>query len=315
MTRDVKSLWGCIIILFVCVLVLGSVLLFGMDRRRGGGSDTKGQEQSSVLAVVGNEPILKAQWIEELQRQYGSMVLERMITTAAVQKEAQALGITISEDDIEAELRREMHGYESEEVYYTAMQGQLGMSPEQIRRDLHDHLQLEQVAIHGIAVSEEEIDEYYELHADEIDTPVSMQLSHLVVPDLKTADLALQQLEEGEPFEQVAAALSKDSYSSEQGGRLGWIDEDDPFLPANERLIATLMDIGTWSEPVKVPDGYAIVMLTGRKDVEIQDSEYTRELIRKDIALSKAEPLIEVERQLREKYQSRILAEDFIPSL
>lgn len=315
MTREVKSLWGCIIILFVCVLVLGSVLLFGMDRQRGSGSKLMEQEQSEVLAVVGNEPILKEEWIEELQRQYGSMVLERMITHAAVQKEAQALGITISEDDVEAELRRTMHGYESEEAYYTAMQEQLGLSPEQISKDLHDHLQLEQVAIHGIAVSEEEIDEYVEQHADEIDLPVSMQLSHIVAPDLETAELALQQLESGEPFEQVAAALSVDSYSAEQGGQLGWIDEDDPFLPANERLVAILMDIGTWSQPTKVPDGYAIVMLTGRKEAEIQDSDYARKLARKQIALSKAEPLIEVERQLTAKYHAHMIAEEFIPSL
>lgn len=315
MTRDVKSLWGCIIILFVCVLILGSVLLFGMDRRMGSGNDTQEQDQSEVLAIVGNEPILKEQWINELQRQYGSMVLERMITIAAVRKEAEALGITISDDDVEAELRRDMRGYESEEAYYTAMQEQLGMSPEQIRRDLHDQLQLEQVAIHGIAVSEEEIDEYYVQHEDEIYIPMSMQLSHIVVPDLQTAELALQQLNAGESFEQVAGALSQDRYSSEQGGRLGWVDENDPFLAVNERLIATLMDIGSWSEPVKVPDGYAIVLLTGRTDAEIEDNEYLREMVRKEIALSKAAPLIEIERQLREKYQSRIVAEDFIPTL
>ncbi|MDZ7544016.1 peptidylprolyl isomerase, partial [Clostridium perfringens] len=104
------------------------------------------------MAVVGNEPILKEQWIEELERQYGSMVLERMMTIKAVEMEAAALHIQVSEDEVEAELRREMYGYESVEAYYTAMQEQLGLSPEQINRDLHYHLMLEKVAIHGIEV-------------------------------------------------------------------------------------------------------------------------------------------------------------------
>ncbi|MGZ9587119.1 peptidylprolyl isomerase [Paenibacillus marinisediminis] len=313
MTNEVKSLWGCIIVLFICVVVLGGMLLFRIDIPKRGAVPDQEQEQSSVLAVVGNEPILKEQWIEELQRQYGSMVLERMMTIKAVEMEAAALHIQVSEEEVEAELRREMYGYESVEAYYTAMQEQLGLSPEQINKDLHYHLMLEKVAVHGIEVSDEEIEQYIDLHEDEISNPVSMQLSHIVVPDLDTANLALERLEAGESFEQVAEALSTDSFTSQQGGKLGWIDENDPFLAANERMMAVLLDVGTWSQPVKVADGYAIVMLTGRKEIDLYSSESLRERVRNEVALSKAPSLVEVEEQLKKKYNARVLNYGSIP--
>lgn len=310
MTKEIKSLWGCIIVLSACVLVLGGVLLTRIDVPKSSkGKVEMGQSQdgSEVIAIVGNEAIREEQWIKELQRQYGSMVLERMMATQAVQKEAKALGITVTDDEVNAELRMQMYGYESEEAYYTAMQEQLGMSPEQIMQDLQDHLLLERVAIHGIDVSEEDIDAYMDTHSEVMRNPVSLELSHIVVPDLETAKLASQQLESGESFAQVAEALSTDTFTAEQGGRLGWIDDTDPFLATNERMAAILMDVGTWSVPIKVDAGYAIVMLTGRKEIELRTSKVMREAARKDIALSKVPPLIEVENQLKEKYNARLV--------
>ncbi|WP_028543422.1 peptidylprolyl isomerase [Paenibacillus taiwanensis] len=308
MTKVVKSLWVCIFILFTCVLVLGGILIFRADSSESKSSLVGDPSPAPpILATVGGNPITKEEWIGELQRQYGMLVLDQMMTLKAIQLEAEVLAISVTDEEAAAELRLQMAGYESEEAYYTAMREQLGMSPAQIRDDAINHLRLEKVAIHGIQVSEDEIDQYLTEHRDQFESTISYELSHIVTSTLADAKQVSDRLAEGEEFSELARQYSKDAFSSAAGGILGWIDDDDPFLAANELMTAAQLEVGQWSEPVKITDGYAIVMLSGRKQDDPLGRSSVRQRARREVALSKADPLTEVERKLRVKYEAKLL--------
>ncbi|MCG7410750.1 peptidylprolyl isomerase [Paenibacillus sp. ACRRX] len=308
MTKVVKSLWGCIFILFTCVLVLGGILIFRADSS-GSRSNLESGPSSAppILATVGGNPITKEEWIGELQRQYGMLVLDQMMTLKAVRLEAEALAIDVADEEVAAELRLQMAGYESEEAYYTAMREQLGMNPAQIRDDAINHLRLEKIAIHGIQVTDEEIDMYLTEHRDQFESTIAYEMSHIVTDTLANARKVSDRLAEGEAFSELARQYSIDAFSSAAGGSLGWIDDDDPFIAANELMTAAQLDVGQWSEPVKITDGYAIVMLSGRKQDDPLGRSSVRQRARREVALSKADPLTEVERKLRVKYDAKLL--------
>lgn len=78
------------------------------------------------------------------------------------------------------------------------------------------------------------------------------------------AETVVAQLRAGAPFSVVAAQFSQ-SQTALQGGDLGWLPENqiDPEVLA----VARQMPIGAISNAMKVPGGYAIAALAGRREV------------------------------------------------
>ncbi|MFD3270971.1 SurA N-terminal domain-containing protein [Paenibacillus dendritiformis] len=308
MTKEVKSLWGCILILCVCILVLAGMLIFKHDRPSAGPDVSASPDSSTVVATVGGEKVTRKEWQEELERQYGAQVMEQMLTARAAAKEAEALGITVSQKEVEQEIARQMRGYESAEAYFQAMTDQLGMSPDQIRQDIHHRLLLEKIATHNVNVSEEELDQYLQDHRDTYESVDVYQLAHIVVPTREEAEDVLAKLKDGETFASLAGRLSVDEFSSYQEGRLGWIDANDPFFSRAELEAAREMEVGDISEPIAVSEGFAILTVTGKREAQSEGEAAIKEQARRDVALSKSPPLREWEEALRKKYHAVVLA-------
>ncbi|SMG59043.1 peptidylprolyl isomerase [Paenibacillus aquistagni] len=310
MTKEVKSLWGCILVLFICVIILGTMLIMGVGLPHSTSLNPAPESKDSKpVASIGDQLITHQEWVKELERQYGSLVLDRMLSNKAVQLEASSLGIEVKPEEVDAELRRQMVGYDSVESYYQAMQEQLGMDSEQIYMETRQHLLLEKVATYPIRYTDEEVEEYVASHVEDYEPYLSYNLSHIVVKDATAAEEALQSLEDGVAFVDVAASMSIDEYSSDQGGSLGWIEDGDPFIENNELMVARSLTVGQWSAPVKVKQGYAIVLLSGRKQTPVEDSASIRARARRDMALSDIGSLHQVEEVLREKYTARLLTD------
>ena len=75
-----------------------------------------------------------------------------------------------------------------------------------------------------------------------------------------------------------------------------------------DNIVSTDIHLSS-GEVVKVDEGYAIVMLNGRRETELYTNEALRKLARKEVALTKVPPLIVIEQQLREKYQAHTVDE------
>lgn len=307
MTKEVKSLWGCILILCVCILVLAGMLIFRHDRPAAPDANAS-PDSSTVVATVGGEKVTRKEWHEELERQYGAQIMEQMLTARAAAKEAEALGIEVSQTEVEQQIARQMRGYDSTEAYFQAMTEQLGMSPEQIRQDIHHRLLLEKIATHNVNVSEEEIGRYLQDHREAYESVDAYQLAHIVVRTREDAEDVLAKLKDGETFASLAGRLSVDEFSSYQEGRLGWIDDNDPFFSAAELEAAREMDVGDISEPIEVNDGFAILTVTGKREAQSEGEAAIKEQARRDMALSKSPPLKEWEEALRKKYNAVIVA-------
>lgn len=80
----------------------------------------------------------------------------------------------------------------------------------------------------------------------------------IVLPDLAAVQSALDRLAAGEPFPDVASALSTDS-SKDRGGLVSPITRLDPTWPATVREALWALNAGTNSAPVLIDDGYVIV--------------------------------------------------------
>ncbi|WP_027086661.1 peptidylprolyl isomerase [Cohnella panacarvi] len=265
------------------------------------------QAHSDIVAKVGAASITRDQLSDRLTSQYGRQMLRELMLAEAMEQEADSLSLTVTETELEQELLDMRQGYDSEEQFYGAMQEQLGMSREDVRKEARYRLLTEKLSVRNVEVTEEEIDGYIADHP-ELTTPRRYyDIAQIVVDDEETARQLLSQLEGGAAFGAVAERYSLDDFTAEYGGELGWIDERDPFTDPEILKHAAKMEVGQITGPIETASGYVILALNGFREEEPRKAEEIRNAAMRDVALGKAEPIKSLEQWLLEKYHAQVL--------
>ncbi|MFB5269040.1 peptidylprolyl isomerase [Paenibacillus enshidis] len=312
MTRQEKGLLAAVVVLTISVLVLGGLIGYkGLQPDRDNGetdADLK-DEGSHAAAIIGDDTISEQEWAEELKKRYGKNMLLELLNRKAIALEAKSQGIRVTQKEIQERLEKQMKGYVSEEAYYEEMQNQFGLSRDDLTLEAMYRISLEKIATLGIHIDERQVDSYIREHPDEYSSRKQMDLAWITVDKQDEAEEILDRLDKGEDFAKLARSYSTDQFSRDNGGSLGWTDEDDPFLPVTVMETARSLNAGESAGPLQVPDGYAIVYV---QDLRTEDSEPPQEIrqeVRQELALQQAGPLEELEKNLRSKYGARITAD------
>lgn len=310
MTRQEKALWAAVIILAAGVLFMGSLIVVRGLKPAGVAHEPEEEHGGrKAVASFNGQIITEDEWVEELKRTHGHDMLLQMLNQKAVAAEAKALQIRVTPEEIVERLKADAAGYESEEAYFQSMFAQLGLSPADVRAEAAYQLTLEKIAIANIHIRDEDVDRYLEQHQEEFEPKKQYELAWIKLKSRKAANEALDRLEQGEDFGELAEELSLDEYTRLQGGKLGWIEEDDPFVPAELLRTAKELQAGDIAGPIQLEsDGYAVMQVIDIKETEKYSSAAIRDGIRKQLALNEAVPLTQLEAQLRDKYGA-ILAE------
>jgi foldase protein PrsA len=85
----------------------------------------------------------------------------------------------------------------------------------------------------------------------------------MILPDLQTAEAAINLVKSGVSFGDVAVEMSTDS-SASRGGLLEPISRADPAFPESVRQTLWTLNTGEMSGPVLIDKGYAVLMLVKR---------------------------------------------------
>lgn len=311
--KRAKRLLGPIVLLALAGLVAWTAARAGLLGKNhpdetapsgtGGGTNS---ERADVVGRVAGVDITREQLTEELLALYGEQTLRTLMLRIAAEREAEALGIVVTEAELERELRKMAEGYESEAEFYRVMREQLGLDRARVRQETRDRLLLEKLAMLTVTVTDEEIRKYWAEHAEEFGPRTEFRISRIVLASPSEAERVLARLERGEDFAALAKSLSLDPFTAESGGDLGWVAEDDPFVPAAVLEAAGRLEVGAITGPVKTEDGHEVIMLTGRRTIPAPDPEEVREEIRKRLALDKAPPMRELEDALLAKYGAEV---------
>ena len=233
-----------------------------------------------VRGVVGSELVTTAER-EAYQRLSDQ---QRELTWLRIPAARYVEDSPIAEDEIQA--------------YYSANTARFQI-PEQVRLE---YLVLDANALaSGETVSEDELRRVYESEQARFGQPERRKVRHILLPVPQDADEAQAQavLEEiqavreriqgGEPFEEVAKAVSKDPGSASNGGSLGEIEQgimDPVFDQAAFGLAA-----GELSEPVRSRFGYHLIEVQEIVPARIKPFEEIRESLTQELARQKAESL------------------------
>ncbi|MDU1582798.1 MAG: primosomal protein N' [Peptoniphilus harei] len=108
----------------------------------------------------------------------------------------------------------------------------------------------------GTQKVEEEVKKYYEDNKDKF---YKAKASHILVDDLKKANVLRKQILKGEDFAKVAKENSKDTGSAKNGGSLGEFTNGQMVQAFDDQI--TKMKVGDISEPIQSQYGYHVIKL------------------------------------------------------
>lgn len=312
MSRE-KLLWVLSGGLAVLALVLAVLLIqTRFAPPQAGSEQTVGEEageqehpESRPIAQAGDTVLTEDEYVAGLEDMFGDEYVRQWLAQTVVRLEAQALGIDISRAEIDEELRRMQIGYESEAEFYRVMREQLGMSEQELRNDALHRLMLEAIATYRVPVTEADVEQYIEEHPEEFAPQQDIRYAQIVTEQKEQANKVLEQLGQGVAFDLLARDVSLDDATAGNGGDSGWVPADDPFIPEALAKAISAMEVGDVSVPLALEDGrWAVVTLLGRRTIDPLDDSKVKEELRRELALSRAPSLFDVEEALLDKYNA-----------
>lgn len=262
-----------------------------------------------VIAKVGEAEILQEQLTQEmlyieqlLTMQYGEdfmsnadakavydaqkdQIVNYLIETQLVLQDAKGLGIEVTDEQVDEEVKIGKEQLGSEEAYKSFLEQQ-GMTEEELRAYLKENLIIGQVleqVTKDVAVTDEEVSKYYEDNKAEFTVGAGADMSHILVPTEEEAKNIKKEYEAGKTFEELAAQYGTDG-TKETGGSLGFIEYDSTMYDKDFLAGAKDLGEGEVSEPVKTQFGYHLIKTDNLKQETVTPFEEVKESLKEKLA-------------------------------
>ena len=219
----------------------------------------------------------------------GRELLKQAVARELVVQKAKSLGIAITDDKINSQLKSIEDQFPSHEGFLTALAFQHMSIPalkEKIHRTLlEDELMRREIAP-NVDINDEETKKYYEDNKTNFTKPVLYRLSHIHIATIKASGEAegeasqkkaqrltklineeakekvnsiLRKVKAGENFAELAKQFSEDEVSREKGGYLGDLHPDSTIPEIGEAMV--ILKEGETSGIIQSQFGYHILKL------------------------------------------------------
>ncbi|HFU7087490.1 TPA: peptidylprolyl isomerase PrsA [Bacillus cereus] len=216
-----------------------------------------GQKNSSAtVATATDSTITKSDFEKQLKDRYGKDMLYEMMAQDVITKKYK-----VSEDDVDKEVQKAKSQYGDQ---FKNILKNNGLKDE---ADFKNQIKFKLAMNEAIkkSVTEKDVKDHYK---------PEIKASHILVSDENEAKEIKKKLDAGASFEELAKQESQDLLSKEKGGDLGYFNSGK-MTPEFETA-AYKLKVGQISDPVQSPNGYHIIKLTGKKDLqpynEVKDS-------------------------------------------
>ena len=151
-----------------------------------------------------------------------------------------------------------------------------------------------------LQVSDVEVAQYYQDNKAQFMSQSQQRVAHIQVKSEQLAQDLYQQLQNGANFADLAKNHSTDALSAENGGDLSWISAGQ--FPKVFEDAANALQVGQYSQPVKVDNSYHIILVEERKEPTVLPLEQVKSQIISQIRQNLVNnQFYSVEKQVAEK--------------
>jgi peptidyl-prolyl cis-trans isomerase SurA len=231
-------------------------------------------------------------------------ILDQLIDEKLVDQEADRLAVTISDKEVDMAVREMQNRNRLNDEQFAAVLVEEGLTLQKYREQLKGQMKkvrlIDQEIKSRIQVSKDEIDAYYEKHADDFNAEpeVRIQQIRLIIPPESgegeinriqaQAESILSKIKGGEDFTSLVGLYSQDP-SASAGGDMG-IFKRGELLPAIDEY-AFSMKPGEVSPVIRTEGGFHIIKVLGRREPAALSDEERRAEVKDVLFNQKAEEL------------------------
>ena len=215
-------------------------------------------------------------------------ILEKLIMERIVAKEALAMNITVTDEDVAEQMENyiaSMGGQEKFDEFLATSD----ISKEFFEANMRKELLVDKHKAEFLnlgKVTDEEAKEYFDEHKEDL---VILKASHILVATEEEGNTILDRLKSGEEFATLATLESLDSVSAVQGGELGYFAKGNMISEFED--VAFQLEEGETSGLVKTDIGYHIIHLQERKDTYEELKDDIIQMLKEDQYLSSIQKL------------------------
>jgi foldase protein PrsA len=195
-------------------------------------------------------------------------LLDMLIDEKLQMKKAAELGITVTDDEVNAEVEKAKKYFDSEDKFNEFLKGQsmdLDYFKQSVKKELTVNKLTDKLA-GNIAVTDEEVKAYYDTHQNEF---MSVKASHILLDTKEEAEKMLVRVKAGENFAELAKQNSKDPSAKENSGDLDYFRHGDMVEPFEKAAFA--LKPGEISEIVQTDFGFHIIKVEDSKLDKFED--------------------------------------------
>lgn len=208
-------------------------------------------DKDNIVATTAYGNITQGEFYEQIKGLAGTTLLEQVVIDQILSARYAA-----ADDEIQEQFDnyQTMYGDEFESAL-----AENGLTEETFKDNIRFQI-LQQKAMEGVEITDEEITNYYEQGKYELSA------RQILVETEQEAQELYDKLQAGEDFAALAKEHSQDAASAENGGELDWFTVGEMTGAFND--VAYALEIDEISEPVASDDGYYIIQLIDKKEVE-----------------------------------------------
>lgn len=213
---------------------------------------------------------------DALSAQAKSRLLDQMLEEKVLLHAARSAGVRVSESEVEDYLDQ----WDEAEARDPGLR-------EGVRERLTIKRYREKVLLADLQVSDEEVRSWYRSHREEYAEPPRYLVRYIFLDDEEEIRKALEQLDEGQPFETVASRNNRNPLQEDAR----WVRVED-LSPALADALRNLHE-GERSPVIQAPEGFYILWLEKVRKGGTLPLETVRERVEKDILRKKSAERIE----------------------
>ena len=214
-----------------------------------------------TVATVNGESISKADFDAKLESSpVAKGMLNQMAQSMLLEQYAKDNKIDVSDAEVNKKLDALKAQYGA--ANFDNLVKQRGMTEDDVRKAIRDNIIVDKAVGGNVRVSDSDIAKFFQKNHAAFDKPAQFHARHILVADLKTAQMIEQKLKGGAKFEDLAKQYSIDPGSKDKGGDLGQA-RSGQMVPSFEKA-AFSQPLNTVGPPVKSPFGYHIIEVLER---------------------------------------------------
>lgn len=230
-----------------------------------GAAPLGGTPGDAPAANVNGETILAGDLMREIQERYALQTLEQMIFEAEISRQAERLGLTVSDAEWRREAMERWSTAENPIDTDAKLDEQLRHVPAWVVSDLRNELLLAKILNASVKATDAEVRELYDSGVIASTKGTAVKLRRILFK--READArGMRPSLRASNFAEFARQVSEDEFR-DQGGDWGWHTlsslPDDPEL----RKFAETAEIGVPSQPLRLkePPGWVILLVEERR--------------------------------------------------